>query len=209
MDGACNFYTKTSHLSIPMVITPRDMPYSRFIQYINSIEPASVASYWRNQLSGEEILAQFPALPKTQYQPKPCRSLQHRMQSVNAKLSQNVSSANLMRAAWALTVMQFTGVDDILFGVTLSGRTPVTGITEMIAPTLTTVPVRISTDRQKTVSEFLESVQKQAIEMIPFEHTGIQKIRELVPEVAPQLELNHIFLTQPVGESEKTLQFQD
>ncbi|KUL87425.1 hypothetical protein ZTR_04651 [Talaromyces verruculosus] len=189
-------------------ITPQDMPYSKFIQYIDSIEPASAASYWRNQLSGEEILAHFPALPKTRYQPKPCRSLQHRMQSANAKLSQNVSSTNLMRAAWALTVMQFTGVDDVLFGVTLSGRTaPVTGITEMIAPTLTTVPVRISTDRRKTVAEFLESVQKQAIEMMPFEHTGIQKIRELVPEVAPQLELNHIFLTQPVEESEKTLQF--
>uniref|UniRef100_A0A093UUI8 Nonribosomal peptide synthetase 8 n=1 Tax=Talaromyces marneffei PM1 TaxID=1077442 RepID=A0A093UUI8_TALMA len=189
-------------------IIPHGIPYTQFIRYINSIDSASATSYWRNQLSGEEVLAQFPPLPKAKYQAKPRYSLQHRMQSAPANQAQNVSSSNLMRAAWALTVMQFTGVNDVLFGVTLSGRTaPVTGITEMIAPTLTTVPVRISLNPSQSVSKFLESVQKQAIEMMPYEHTGIQKIRELVPELAPQLELNHIFLTQPVEESEKTLQF--
>ncbi|EED13574.1 nonribosomal peptide synthase, putative [Talaromyces stipitatus ATCC 10500] len=188
--------------------SPYDMPYARFIQYTNNIDPVLAGPYWRNQLFGDEVLAQFPLLPAAQYQPKPRRSLQHRMQSVAVKPRHDISASNLMRAAWALTVMQFTGVDDVLFGVTLSGRTaPVTGITEMIAPTLTTVPVRIKLDRTKPVHYFLESVQRQAVEMIPYEHTGIQRIRELVPELAHQLELNHIFLTQRVEESEKILDF--
>jgi non-ribosomal peptide synthetase component F len=78
-----------------------------------------------------------------------------------------------LQSLWAKI---FNGVDDVLFGVTLSGRTaPVTGITEMIAPTLTIVPVRIYMERTQTVSEFLESVQKQAIEMMPYEQTGIKR----------------------------------
>ncbi|GKT87879.1 non-ribosomal peptide synthetase protein [Colletotrichum tofieldiae] len=46
----------------------------------------------------------------------------------------------------------------------------------MIGPTIATVPVRINVDPDASISDYLQAVQDQAVEMIPFEQTGLQNI---------------------------------
>jgi len=38
----------------------------------------------------------------------------------------------------------------------------------MLAPTLTTVPVRIRVNRSQSVAEYLDAIQQQAVSMMPF-----------------------------------------
>ncbi|KAG5755032.1 hypothetical protein H9Q70_002357 [Fusarium xylarioides] len=100
-------------------------------------------------------------------------------------------------------VAKYSGSNDVVFAVTLSGRNaPVHGITEMLAPTITTVPVRVRINSSTTAHEFLQDVQRQATEMIPFEHTGLQRIAELVPDAAAALDMQHLFVVQPAAESD-------
>jgi len=56
-----------------------------------------------------------------------------------------------------------------MLGTVLAGRTaPVRGILDMLAPTLTTVPVRIRVNRSQSVAEYLDAIQQQAVSMMPF-----------------------------------------
>ncbi|UKZ97170.1 NRPS [Trichoderma asperellum] len=176
---------------------PPTVPFSRFIGYLgNNANNDEAASFWRAQLSGSEVTAGFPLLPHPNYQPRPTQ-LQKRQLQLGQH--QNPHVAALLRAAWAMVIAQYAGgLDEVLFAVALSGRNAaVAGIMDMLAPTVTTVPLRIHVDSSSGVGEFLDKVKQQAIEMMPFEHTGLQRIKQHVPDLVPALDLHHVFIVQP------------
>jgi non-ribosomal peptide synthetase component F len=43
--------------------------------------------------------------------------------------------------------------------------------------------------------------------MISYKHTGLQRIKKLVPDLTASLDLNHLFVVQPALESEQAVQF--
>src|SRR4029077_18286311 len=122
-----------------------------------------------------DVAAGFPALPEPRYQPRPLQRSRRRMvltATPSSTEATTVTLATVLRAAWALVVAQHVGSEDVVFSAALSGRTAaVSGILDIMAPTITTVPVRIHVDRTKTAWDYLSAVQRQAVEMIPFEHT--------------------------------------
>ncbi|KAF5265191.1 hypothetical protein FOXYS1_3998 [Fusarium oxysporum] len=180
--------------------TPISAPYTPFIAYLGQADATIAASYWRQQLQGNPTA--FPALPSMRYQPQPRQKLVQSLDFVRQGKSE-VSLSNLLRAAWALMVAQYSGSNDVVFAATLSGRNaPVHGITEMLAPTITTVPVRVCINSATNAREFLQNVQQQATDMIPFEHTGLQRIAELVPDTAAALDMQHLFVVQPAADSD-------
>ncbi|KAF4448426.1 hypothetical protein F53441_8149 [Fusarium austroafricanum] len=187
--------------------TPSPAPYTPFIAYLNKLDAQKAEVYWREQLQGNPTAA-FPALPSARYQPQPRQRLVQSLDFIRQGTSE-VSLSNLLRAAWAMVVAQYSGSNDVVFAVTLSGRNaPVSHVTEMLAPTITTVPVRIRVSPATKTVDFLGHVQQQATDMIPFEHTGLQRIAELVPDAAAALDLQHLFVVQPGADSdEASLEF--
>ena len=179
---------------------PPAVPFTRFIEYLqsDSLRSDEAAAYWRRQLDGETPTA-FPSLPSSFYQAKPHSNLHSEISTSVTTSSRPASSlANVLRAAWAMTLSQYLGTRDVVFGVTLSGRNaPVAEITELIAPTITTVPVRVQVDQDVQVASYLENIQSQAVEMIPFEHTGLQDVRRLVPDLQPATDVKHVFVIEP------------
>lgn len=96
-----------------------------------------------------------------------------------------VTLSNIIRLAWAIVVSANTDTEDVVFGVTLSGRNaPVPHIENIPGPTFTTVPFRIRVVADETVCTALAAVQQHATRMIPFEQTGLQHIRRISPEAA-------------------------
>lgn len=73
---------------------------------------------------------------------------------------------------------------------------------DLMAPTITTVPVHVHISHQQTVHDFLKAMQQQATEMIPFEHTGIQNIRRLVPKLGARPDPGHLLIVQAQLECE-------
>lgn len=91
-----------------------------------------------------------------------------------------ITMPSIIRAAWAIVMVKITQSSDITFGATLSGRNAsVPGIECITGPTITTVPVRVRVDKCQKIDDFLASIQAQAVEMIPFEHVGMQNIRHI------------------------------
>jgi hypothetical protein len=157
-DAATGLY----HEPDKVVLSP---PFTRFIKYLRDRDEADAESFWRSQLDGELGNA-FPAWPRPSYQPNPTRTMNYSLQTPVA--TGKITTAALLRAAWALVVSSHTG-GDVVFGTVLTGRTaPVQGIFDMLAPTITTVPIRIRADKTRPVSEYLAAVQEQAVSMMSF-----------------------------------------
>ncbi|KAH7371925.1 hypothetical protein BKA66DRAFT_590359 [Pyrenochaeta sp. MPI-SDFR-AT-0127] len=176
------------------------VPYSRFVAYLKSVDLTSNQAFWRRQLAGINA-AQFPVLRTAQYRPHVARKATRNMMRPSYRGQETMST--VLRAAWAIVVAQWTGGDDVVFAVTVTGRSaPVRDILDLAAPTIATVPVRIRVDGGKTVNDFLSEVQDQATEMISYEHTGLQNIRQMVPHAATSLNIGHLFLVQAPSEVE-------
>ncbi|ETR98315.1 hypothetical protein M419DRAFT_38585 [Trichoderma reesei RUT C-30] len=157
-------------------------PYSNFIRYIGSLDSNRSREYWRKELDGAQR-SQFPvaSISPTSRDRVFTKSMPFR----NSKAS--ITTATIIRAAWALVLAQYCGSDDVCFGMTLSGRqAPVPGLNEIPGPMIATVPVRIHVKRDMLISEFLQHIQSHASHMVAHEQYGLQNISKLGPNAKEQ-----------------------
>jgi len=141
-------------------------PFSRLIEHLSHQDSEQAARFWRTELSGAEHILPFPPRPIPSYRPNPVETVVFKARAPST--TGMVTSATLLRAAWALVVSSHTATD-VVFGAVLTGRTaPVRGIFDMLGPTITTVPIRICVDRAQSVVEFLDDLQKKAVAMMPY-----------------------------------------
>ncbi|QKX55515.1 uncharacterized protein TRUGW13939_02608 [Talaromyces rugulosus] len=164
---------------------PRNPPsFKRFISHLENMDTESCRNFWTSQMKGNpstEFLR--PAGTGPSNQKRNIISHEISLDSLRfVKENRRWTLETVVRASWALVIAQYSEADDVLFGATLSGRTaPVDGISEIVAPTMATVPVRIAVDKGLSVEQFLDQIQRQAVDMIPYEHYGLQKIQQLEP----------------------------
>ncbi|KAF2177349.1 amino acid adenylation domain-containing protein [Zopfia rhizophila CBS 207.26] len=165
--------------------------YQMFIKYLSQIDMSESDSFWRATLS-DTSAPQFPQLPQPAYQAR-ATSFVKRTIEVSHRPDTEVTMPSRVRAAWALAVAIFSGSDDVVFGETMTGRdAPVPGISDMIGPTLATVPSRVKINRENTVGTFLKEVQAQSARVLPFQNAGIQRIKRLCPDAAAACEFQNL-----------------
>ncbi|KAI9745049.1 MAG: hypothetical protein M1818_001327 [Claussenomyces sp. TS43310] len=175
--------------------------YARFVQYIRSIDTAAAKDYWLSQLSKPE-LSTFPDLASSPSEVTEETVLVQKTQVLRPSGS-DITLSTLIRAAWAMVTAKYAESDDVFFGAMLMGRNAsLPSIERITGPTITTVPIAVSINREKTIQEFLYDVQSQAIEMMPFEHTGLQNIKRFSQETERACNFQNLLVVQPAGTAE-------
>ncbi|ATY60825.1 non-ribosomal peptide [Cordyceps militaris] len=171
-------------------------PFQDFVKHIVKSDPDKMKSFWDGQVRGLEARP-FPALPAPDYEPRPTGVLNHQVTDVQWPQA-GVTPTMALRAAWALVISQYTSCNDVLYGATVAGRhAPVNGVEAMIAPTIATVPLRIRLDYATSVSQFLNSVQKQAVDMIDYEQAGLLKISRVSADARIACQFQTLLVVQP------------
>jgi amino acid adenylation domain-containing protein/non-ribosomal peptide synthase protein (TIGR01720 family) len=175
----------------------KSVPFQQFISYLQSSDTLSSEGFWKEQLLGVSP-PKFPHLPTVAYEPR-VNEIYHYELALPQSSAMGVTNSSLIRAAWSLLMSQYSDAgDDIVFGVTTAGRSAdVPGIIDMIAPTIATVPVRVHIDREQTVTQFLNMIQSQTIEMIPFEHIGLQNIAKINRDCRAACGFQDLLVVQP------------
>ncbi|MCJ1368281.1 hypothetical protein MMC16_007423 [Acarospora aff. strigata] len=158
-------------------------PFTSFIKFATTQDTAAAQAFWKSEFAGLEA-SLFPALP-TVANSAGTRCSIERSVPVDVTADATVTLSNTIRLAWAIVVSAYTDCEDVVFGVTLTGRNaPVPHIEDIMGPTFTTVPFRIHIVADETVEAALAAVQQHATQMIAFEQTGLQYIRKISPEAA-------------------------
>ncbi|MCJ1392592.1 hypothetical protein MMC18_005462 [Xylographa bjoerkii] len=173
-----------------------EVPYTRFIKFLNSTDLKLCEAYWGAQTAGEAP-ASFPRMPSATYQPQTDSVLTHHVK-MSRPSGTEITTSTIIRASWAVVLARYLdNAEDVLFGQTLSGRNaPVPGIETMLGPTISVVPIRMHLEKSKTIAEFLSDTQTQASEMIPFEHFGIQNIRRINAASRAATDYKNVLITQ-------------
>ncbi|GAP91098.2 putative non-ribosomal peptide synthetase [Rosellinia necatrix] len=169
--------------------------FQTFIHYIQSRDREEMEVYWKQALEGFTSTP-FPSLSQSINEP-PLSCVAERQISLRTTHSEFTEST-VLRAAWALVAGRMTNSDDVIFGVTVSGRsTPVPGIDRMSGPVIATVPLRTRLSGTQRVSDYLKNAQRQATDMIPYEQMGLQHIAKLSPEARQATKFQTLLLVQP------------
>ncbi|KAH8805143.1 nonribosomal peptide synthase Pes1 [Xylogone sp. PMI_703] len=191
---------------------PHLCPYSAFIKYLSEIDLEASHAFWRAKLCGASPL-QFPQIQSTnssrhrKIQALSHTAPSHTAPSHTAPISRNstnldITLPSIIRAAWSLLVAAYSGSDDVVFGEVMAGRNiPVPGVSEIMGPTISIVPCRIQVDNQATVRSFLQQVHKMAVDIIPYQHAGLQRIRRLDSDTALACSFQNLLVIQPTQEN--------
>ncbi len=159
------------------------VPYSHFINFLSCVDAKQSHEFWIDTLA-DLSAPKFPLPPNADYQSQ-ASSLLKRKVTVARPACMDITTPSIIRGAVALLIATYSGSDDVLFGETCSGRDiPLTGIEDIIGPTIATSPVRTVINRQATVSEFLQSTQQKAAAALPYQFAGLQNIKKLNRDTA-------------------------
>ncbi|CAA9964992.1 HC-toxin synthetase [Pyrenophora teres f. maculata] len=186
---------------------PKRVPsFNSFVKYITSTTHEEAQTYWTKSLSGGKPIIAYPEPPAATHTHRHrVDGMAHQKIAMQLQPESDVPTATLLRAAWAYVLAQYSDAgedNDIVFGTTLSGRScPVDEITEIVGPTITTVPVRMGIPTGETsVRAFLKTVQDQTTDMMPFEHFGLRNIANINADTAAAIQFQNLFVVQPMAQ---------
>ncbi|WP_240528921.1 non-ribosomal peptide synthetase, partial [Streptomyces humi] len=106
----------------------------------------------------------------------------------------------VVQGAWALVLSLYAGSDDVVFGVTSSGRGgQIDGMDDMVGLLINTTPVRVHVDRERTVVDWLTAVQDEQVRGRAYEHTPLVTINESseLPPGQPLFDTLFVFENYP------------
>ncbi|KAF2471468.1 uncharacterized protein BDR25DRAFT_368329 [Lindgomyces ingoldianus] len=174
--------------------------FHAFIKYLNQQDREVAVLYWKNALHDCQG-ALFPPLPSAVQQPVADAMMDYQCPPL-PKAPSDTTTSTLVRAAWAIITSRYTNSDDVVFGTTVTGRNaPVAGIEAMIGPTIATVPVRVQVAGDQSVSAFLQRLQQQATDMIPYEQTGLQRIAKMSAGAQHACRFQTLLVVQPTSDA--------
>ncbi|KAA8646754.1 Nonribosomal peptide synthetases (NRPS) [Aspergillus tanneri] len=172
-------------------------PFQGLIKYVLG-RSEDTDQYWQEQLEGSEAVP-FPSLPSPGYEPRVDDMLQYQISGLQWPQN-DITASTAVRTSWAILAARYTQSPDVIFGATVTGRqAPVPGVERMAGPTIATVPVRVGIDWESDMDILLQQVQTQAIQMTPYEQTGLQRIRQISVETEQAVRFQTLLIIQPAA----------
>ena len=162
--------------------------YRDYIVWLKRQDMAAAETFWRNTLEGFDTptpLATARPLNAVEDQPECYAEAEINVPAettaaLQAFARQHGFTLNtLVQAGWALLLGRYSDEDDVLFGVTVSGRpTDLPGADTMIGLFINTLPLRVRLDESAPVQEWLKSLRTQQGELQQYQYTPLIQIHE-------------------------------
>ncbi|MEU4770244.1 amino acid adenylation domain-containing protein [Actinosynnema sp. NPDC023794] len=135
---------------------------------------------WADELAGAR-----PTLVGTGREPAPSRQLTAELpEAATAALlalarRHAVTLNALVQAAWAAVLGQLAGSDDVVFGTTVSVRSPeVPGAESTVGLLINTVPVRVVLDPVRPLVDVARALHGRHARLLPHHHLGLTAIQQ-------------------------------
>lgn len=146
-----------------------------------SNEEASAEEYWRSMKDNISV-SNFPNLTTTREKTSETYTIRRPQSQDSAAWNHACREANattqaVAQAAWARLLAAYLGVQDVTFGVILSGRTDVQD-QDIAFPCISTVPFSLNVQRSDV--ELLQQVMNWNKGMLKHQHTPLTKIQRWI-----------------------------
>jgi amino acid adenylation domain-containing protein len=146
---------------------PLTVPFREYLSSVRAGDAAKAEAYWRRRLRGLSVPTPLPAADRgTAGQGEFAqRTFEGGVELADSALACarrcRVTANTLMHTTWALVLSRYTGIDDVVFGATTSGRwANVDGIDRLVGLLIATLPARVSVPVRLPVAYWLQQVQR-------------------------------------------------
>src|SRR5947207_2712964 len=182
--------------------------YADYIAWIEQQDEAAARDFWKSTLKG--IVAPTPF--SVDVKPDKSQTLayddarvflsEESTERLRAFTRENKLTLNVVaEAAWALLLSRYSDEDDVVFGVTVSGRpAALIGAESMIGLFINTLPLRVQIHDDQTVLAWLRNLQDEQSLLQQFEHSSLIDIQSWddVPRALPLFESIFVVENLPV-----------
>ncbi len=189
----------------------RPRPYRDYIAWLQKQDMADAERFWRQQLTPftapTRLVVDKPAhqaeLWGDSYNNYHFNfSEEHTAYLVATARQHHLTLNTLVQGAWALLLSRYNGSDGehVLFGMTVSGRPPaLVGVESMMGLFINTLPVPISVPQDASLSTWLQSLQRQQVELEQYSYTPLVEIQgwSQVPRGMPLFDSLIVFENYP------------
>jgi amino acid adenylation domain-containing protein len=117
---------------------------------------------------------------------------------------QSITVATLLYSAWGLLLQKYNNGDDVVFGTTVSGRSPeIKEVEQIVGLFINTSPLRSTADPRESVRSFLNRTERMLREREEFEYTPLTEIKPLIEVQSPDNFFDSIMVIEnyPVHQS--------
>ena len=191
--------------------TPR--PYRDYIAWLSEQDQETASKFWRETLVG--FSAPTPlVVDKPQYQnPQPESDYQELELRLSDQFSRQLESvarqhyvtlSTLVQGAWALLLSRYSGEQDVVFGVTVSGRSAsLDGVETMVGLFINTLPLRVQVSPGDKLIDWWQQIQQLMSQLQTYCYTPLVEIQGMseVPGGIPLFESILVFENYPVDSS--------
>ena len=168
---------------------PKSRPYGDYITWLKAQDKEEAIAFWQKTLEGKTTPT---PLTVDKYTP-PRQKQQSDYQEITLQLSTTISSklktisqqnrvtlSTIVQAAWALLLSRYSREQDVLFGVTTSGRTGnLSGEANMVGLFINTLPLRIQVPSDGELIPWLEQIQQSMVQLQQYSYTSLIDIQAL------------------------------
>ena len=162
----------------------RVTPYREYLAWIQKQDRAAAVDAWREALAGiEEATLLGPARTTTMTVPESIAvELPAELSEVlsGQARQQGVTLNTVVQAAWGILLSRITGRNDVVFGVTVSGRpAELAGVEHMVGLLINTLPVRVRLSRAERLMDLLVRLQEEQSRLLAYQHVPLSEIHRL------------------------------
>ncbi|OBF11846.1 non-ribosomal peptide synthetase [Mycobacterium sp. ACS4331] len=168
-------------------LPPSPRLYRDYIGWLAGRDEQASRAVWQRHLaglSGPTLLT--PALTDVEPAPGLPQRTEVRLDAeatrtlADAARAHRVTLNTLVQMAWATVLSVFTDRDDVVFGMTVSGRPDeLSGVETMVGLFINTVPLRIRLDPRRSVGEQCAELQREAATLREHSHLSHADLRAI------------------------------
>ena len=179
---------------------PDPVPYTDFIDWLESRDLDQVEQFWRQELAGFRFPTPLPLEnPKDDVARGPMQFgtwdlvLSEDLSNELFQLARQsrITISTLIQAAWALLLGRHAGESDVVFGTLVSGRPPsLPGVEKIVGMFLNSIPFRAQIDDASPLRDWLQSLKSKQVDLAEYEFSPLTKVKSWsdVPAADPLFE---------------------
>jgi amino acid adenylation domain-containing protein/non-ribosomal peptide synthase protein (TIGR01720 family) len=191
-------------------------PYADYIAWLKKQDQEKAEEFWRTKLQG---FTEPTILPSDQSAVSEVKGADYQQQLVTLPkeitqrllaLAQRyrITLNTVVQGAWAYLLSRYCGKEDVVFGATVSGRpADLPQVNQMVGLFINSLPVRLQIPNEMKVSNWLQQIQLDQLQIREYEYTPLVEIQRLseLPAGTALFETLVVFENYPIGNVTKRL----
>ena len=179
--------------------------FGEYLKWLNSQNPDESENFWRHELAGFVAPNNLPIDEAAGQLPGPDENFDEKQVFLPASLTEaiklcakrhHLTMSTLVQGAWAVLLSRYSLTDDVVFGITVSGRPyELPGIESIVGLLINTLPVRIKLEPDESCLSCIKKVGSRVAGLLEHEHSSLKQIQEWsnVPRNLPLFETLLVF----------------